>query len=464
MPLGLVSSEVVDDYWSQNSRRKVFYSYPNGTAPLTGLVSLMDTEDTPQPQFGWWEDRWVQLQTVTKAGGTANTVFYGTGTTVTSGATVTITAGTTYRIYITDASKFQADDVIKIHNLPLASGTIEAGFRVVSTDLTASLNFVEAVAVTTTAAVTNNASSIVGLPVIYSGSAFAEGSRSRTGRYSFPIEITNYTQIQKTAFEMTANALKEPTKYDKSGDYKNQLKKNGIDHLSGIEWTALTGDRRATTAVNDDTGVTVRRSFTGGLLWFLKQWELGNISNGGAFDYRPGGTDVSTQTDFIAYPQKRIIRRAGAVMSKDSFEAMEALAFQKVNSNEWCKLCLCGPGYLAKVNSRYSKEVQKTELRGDEFKGFTFMMHQRTGLNGDIYYKQHPLFSDPASPYFNSAFYIDLGYIKWRPVTDRDTDIMQMIQLPDADLRKDQWLTDGGYEWPYPEAHLFVDNLGTISL
>lgn len=64
----------------------------------------------------------------------------------------------------------------------------------------------------------------------------------------------------------------------------------------------------------------------------------------------------------------------------------------------------------------------------------------------------------------NSAMYVDLGYIKWRPLDDRDTQIMQLIQANDADKRKDQWLTEGGLEIINPEAHMFVDNLGGISL
>ena len=463
MPLGLNTSENVDDFWSQNTRRHIFYSYPNGTAPLTGLLSLADSEMTPQPQFGWYEQRWEQLRTTTAASGTptSNVVFYLTGTTTTAGTTVTLTAGTVYRIYLTDATEFQEDDVITIHRLPLSSGSTECSFRINSVNTTGA-DYVEAEALATTAAVTNNASSVTSLAVIYSGSSFAEGSRSRTGRKKYPSEILNYTQIFKTAFEMTRTAMKAPLKYSKTGDYRNQLKYNGINHLAGMEWQFLTGPRRAGTTTDADTGETVRRSTTGGLLWFLKQWEKGSVSNGGAFDYRSNATDVSTQTDFIAYPDKRIIRVGGSTMSLDAFNEMEALPFQKTNSNEFCKLCLCGPGYISKINARLSKEVQKTELRGEQYDGFDFMVVKRSGLMGDIYYKQHPLFSAADSPYRNSAFYIDLGYLKFRPLKDSDTDIQPMIQLPDADKRKDQWLTEGGLEVPYPEAHMFVDNLGGI--
>jgi len=63
----------------------------------------------------------------------------------------------------------------------------------------------------------------------------------------------------------------------------------------------------------------------------------------------------------------------------------------------------------------------------------------------------------------NSAFYIDLGHLKWRYLTDHDTDIQQNIQLPDAMIRKDQYLTVGGPDIAFAEAHMFVGDLGGIS-
>lgn len=464
MPLGLISSEQIDDYWSQNTRRKVFYSYPNGTAPLTGLLSLADTEFTPMPTFGWNEERWTQVRTTTVAGPTSNTVFYNTGTTTTAGATVTLTAGTTYRMYLTDASLLQTDDMLSIHGLTVNSDSTktETTGRVVSTNTTGT-DYVEIeITLTVPGAIVNNASSVVGLQVVLMGTAYAEGSRSRSGRYKFPSEITNYTQIFKTPFEMTGTALKEPTKYDKTGDYRNQLKKNGIDHMAGIEWSFFFGNRRTTTAVDEDTGATVRRGFSGGLLWFLKQWEKGSIANGGAFDYRSSATDVSSQTDYVTYTDKRVIRLAGGNVSRSTFNHIESLPFRRTNSTEWCKLCLCGFNYFAKINDAYEKQIQVTQLREEQYKGWDFELHMRSGSAGKIYYKTHPLFDSAEMQ--NSAFYIDLGYLKLRPVSDRDTDIMQMIQANDADKRKDQYLTELGFEIPYPEAHMYVENLGNITI
>jgi hypothetical protein len=101
-------------------------------------------------------------------------------------------------------------------------------------------------------------------------------------------------------------------------------------------------------------------------------------------------------------------------------------------------------------------------MRGEQYAGWDFKVTQRTGLAGDIYYKNHPLFN--TDEMYNSAFYIDLGYLQYRPLDDSDTDIQQLIQANDADKRKDQWLTECGLEIVNPEAHMFVDNLGGITL
>jgi hypothetical protein len=39
-----------------------------------------------------------------------------------------------------------------------------------------------------------------------------------------------------------------------------------------------------------------------------------------------------------------------------------------------------------------------------------------------------------------------------------------MIQLPDADKRKDQWLSECGFEVRFPEANMYVEALGGITL
>jgi hypothetical protein len=472
MALGLVSSSTLHDgavdFWSRNTRRRVAYDFPQGTAPLTALMSLLEPESTPVSVFGWQEERYTQIKTtiLTTTGlPTDNVVIYLGGTTTTAGTPVTPAAGTSYRIYVEDASNFQVDDSICLWNLVLTSGFGNLLGRVTATNTT-NYDYIEFEATNAlpSTIINNVAGSVTGnegKSVFLVGSAFAEGSRSRTGRNKYPIEITNCAQIHKNAFELTRNALKTPTTYNKSGHYEKALKDNGIDHLSGLEKTALFGKRRYANATDPDTGETVKRYFSGGLLWFLEQWELGNTSNGGEFNYRPGGANVIAETDWETYTDKRIIKLAGATLSKSQFNELTSRAFEKTNNSSFDKLVLCGQGYYNKVSESFEKQITKYELRENGFKGYDFTLQEHTSNSGTMFYKTHPLFTD--SVWRNSAFIIDLGFLKWRYVTDSDTDIVQGIQLPDADKRKDQYLTDGGQEIWYPEAHMFIQDLGGIS-
>jgi hypothetical protein len=462
MPFGLISSEQIDDYWSQNTRRKIFYAYPNGTAPLTGLLSMMENEMTPQPSFGWNEERWTETASLTVAGpapaAPKEGPFTGTGGTVPSGdanAKFTVAQWGGIRLYVADATMFQINDVIKVYGVPSTPGAgtaatttsdVQGRVTVVGT------GYVELEATTAWTGVFNT-SAANGKKAVLIGTAYAEGARTGTGGAVLPFEILNNTQIFKTPYEMTRTALKEPLRYDKTGAYKDLSKSNGIKHLASIERAAFWGERAKTTTVDPDTGSTVPRRFTGGLRWFLDQWELGT-------GY--GQPDVSGAADWRTAPNKRVIKLAGATITKGDFNLLMARLFERTNNTSWDKLCLCGPEYLSKVADMFERQLQFTSMRDEGFDGFNFKLVRHMSNSGEVYYKQHPLFT--SAEMRNSAFYIDLGYVGYRPLLDSDTDIQPMIQLPDADKRKDQWLTECGFEFRFPEANLYVENLGGITL
>src|SRR5215813_7610523 len=49
------SGDFTTDERPQNWREMILYLNPNGEAPLTGLMSLLASEGTDDPQFNWWE-------------------------------------------------------------------------------------------------------------------------------------------------------------------------------------------------------------------------------------------------------------------------------------------------------------------------------------------------------------------------------------------------------------------------
>jgi hypothetical protein len=311
---------------------------------------MMDSEDTPQPVFGWNEERWQETSTTAAINPTqaANKdgPFALTGTTTAAGDTngkFTVAQFGAVRLYVTDATLFQVNDTVKLFAVgsttgagPAATGSVDVMGRVVSTDGYLELEATNAWTGILNAAVTN------GHGVVLIGTAYAEGARTGSGGIVFPYEITNNTQIFKTPYEMTRTALKEPLKYDKTGAYKDMSKSNGIKHLASIERAAFFGENAKTTTVDPDTGQTVPRRFTGGLRWFL-------AGTGTLY----GQPNVSTATVAAALTSYQTWRTT----STADFNLLMARLFERTIAS-WDKLCLCGPEYLAMADVFEAVTVQ----------------------------------------------------------------------------------------------------------
>ena len=472
MALGITSAAGQKAYWRRNIRSAVSYDFPEGAAPLTALMSLMEPgNDTPVPEFGWPEERYVSIQTKTQVATqpTAGVTFYQEGGTTTSGAPTTVALGTNLRVYVDDVSNLQVDDIIQIPQVALTSGSdiLVGRITALGAGTNAGTKWVEFapqnVPLGVTATVLNTSGANAGKTVFLAGSAYLEGSKSRKGRSTVPLEVKNYVQLQLNAFALTSYALQAPTIYNKSGEYQKRLKYNGIVHLEGLEKTTIFGQRGPITTENDaDSGDPMLRYTTGGILWYLKQWELG--SSGDIGYTHVNGTDDLTavpRADWELYPDKRIIQLDSATITKSQFNRLTARPFEKINSMTRDKLVLCGPDYLTKVAECFEKQVTWTSLRETGNVGWDFQLLKHQSNAGTVYYKVHPLFQHPV--YRSCALYLDLGWLVWRPLANHDTQVMTNVQPKGVLYRKDQYLTAGGIEVGFPEAHMWVENLGGIT-
>lgn len=471
MALGITSAAGQKAYWRRNIRSAVSYDFPEGAAPLTALLSLMEPgNDTPLPEFGWPEERYasIKTKTLTSAQPTSGVTFYLAGGTTTAGTPITVSLATNLRVYVDSVADFQTDDMIQIPQVALTSGSDTLIGRVLSVGGTAGAYWIDFVPQNVpngvTATVLNSAGSNAAKTVFLAGTAYLEGSRSRKGRSTIPLEVKNYVQLQLNGFALTSYALQAPTLYNKSGDYQKRLKLNGMHHLEGLEKTTIFGMRGPITTENDaETGDPMLRYTSGGIMWYLKQWELGSAGDIGYT--HAGGTDNLTtvpRTDWELYPDKRIIQLDSATISRAQFNKLTARPFEKINSMSRDKLVLCGPDYLTKVAESFEKQIQWTSLRETGTVGWDFQLLKHQSNAGTVYYKVHPLFQDPV--YRSCALYLDLGWLVWRPLTNHDTQVMTGVQPRGVLYRKDQYLTAGGIEVGFPEAHMWVENLGGITL
>lgn len=455
--LGLISTSDLSGTQSETARRKVFYQYPQGAAPLMGLLSMTETQETDKPSFGWWEERWQAPRTQTAVANADGPFTNTSGTDLTTGGS-TLTAGTSARIYVDDASVFHVGDIVRVYNVA-TTGTATYIQAIVTAINTSGADYLTVRWVMTVANVTNLASN-VDKYVCMVGTAAAEGDTSKTGSYTLPIEISNYTQIYRTPFHFTRTALKMGQRFDSTGTYRDRAKKMALRHMVALEQSIFWGEKRTDTATTQLSESTPERK-VGGLLWFLKQWELRNVSNGGAFEYATGESSIAS-TAWDGDLNKRYLKINGSI-TKDQFDYLLGLLFRKTNDTAYEKICLCDAGLLSVINSyaeRFSVKTTTLKSKEDTF-GMAVTMLET--IHGTLYFKSHPLFTDnPALA--NCGFVVDVNNIVYRPLQDCDTDLLKNRQAPDYDGRKDEWLTEAGFEIQYPESHAYIEGLSGITV
>ena len=444
MAFGLLSTQTTAAYQSLNSRRKIFYQFPSGAAPLMGLLSMLPSEDTDKVNFGWWERRFPVLRTYLA---TPGPVFAnGDGTALVDGGTgVTLTANTLYRITVLDSSQFKQTHVIQIRSVTNQTTVQDITGTVTSIIDATHIQFrpyYTATGVKNTAADNNNAT------VAIIGTANPEGARSVQGTIQFPINPTNLTQIFRTAFTLTRTSLKQGLLFDRSGPYKNMAWENGLRHMVEMEKAFIFGVNQSTLVTDAQTGDVTPETKTGGVIWFLQQWEAANSTYRGG----TGAPAVTLNTD----DNKRIID-CGGTLAKQDYKTYMSRLFRKTNDKAYEKLCLCGGGHLETVNSLFEREVVKTVALLEPDRTVAFIVHSVSTLRGTVHYKTHPLF-DEDPDLISAGLYLDMGNLMYRPLSDSDTVFLKGRQDNDRDSRRDEWISECGLECRFPESHMFIKN------
>lgn len=444
MSFGLLSTEVTRPYESINSRRKIYWQFPQGAAQLMGLLSLLpNSEETDKSLFGWWERRFPTQRTTTVATGTAP-FLNADSSAFTDGAN--FVADTQYIVKVVDTSQFKPTHVIEFRTLNYNSTTGNVTGVVTGVLSATQLMFRPNDAVT---AVVNSTTGNASIGVSIKGTANRENARSGSGIFVVPINPTNRTQIFRSAFNLSRTALKGGLLFDKSGPYSMMCKENGIRHMIEMEKAFLWGENHEVAVADPDTGDITPETQTGGVLWYLQQWEQANsIYRGGT-----GAAAVTSLTD----PDKRILDFGGAITKTQYNTALQNL-FRVTQDKGYEKVCLCGASFIASINTLFDRDrIVKTVLEEPSTKA-RFVVYSHETLFGTVHYKTHPLFTE--DPYLTgSGLFLDLGNLRFRPLTDSDTKFLKGRQETDRDGRKDEWITEAGLEMKFPESCMFMQNV-----
>lgn len=472
--VGSNESAVTGLRWT-NIRRKVFYQYPNGSAPLIGLLSMMKEESTNDPEFSWLEKRLKEQRTQTAAISSAiayyktvDTTAYSTdGSWTAANGDITWTAATlstptgtgAYGILVDDNSLFRVGHIIKFKSyLSDDSATVDVIGRVTGLYSTTRIAFV---VLKTTAACDYDYAGNIDQEVQVIGSAFQQGVTDLTSEvYYLPTKFGNYTQIFRTPFSFTGNALVTPVKFDDTGIYKDKAKSHSIDHMIEMELATMFGTKWRSTEITSNTTAPVPTTgaglpiyTTGGILYFLQWWEQQYSSYRGGNDSNSGPAAVTADSD----DNKRIITNSTGSMNEATYDTYLERVFRTSSNVSNEKLVLCGSGFLKVMNQMYRSQSTFVYYppSGDTF-GMELVAH-KTAF-GTIYYKTHPLFSRN-STLRNNALFLDVHNLRYRPMDKRDTQLLKNRQPNDADYRKDEWFTEFGLELRMPESFMYLQNV-----
>jgi hypothetical protein len=449
--LGLMTAEQVSSYRPKNVRRSVFYMYPNGTAPLVGLLTLMKEEVTNDPEFKWWEKRMVEQRT-TMAYISTTVSFYSAVssdylTWTTASGNFTMTQGSLFGVKVASGgtAQFRVGQIIKFLVIDTAAASNEAQGILLYVDA-ANDRLAFKATKAPTADVDYDAST-TGREILAIGTAQAEGAQSVSSTatlstmevYNAPIGVTNYTQIYTSNWQITGTAGKAAVWFDTRGVDPDLAKEAAVNNSRYMEYSFIFGEKYE----NAVSATNVTR-YTGGILYWLRLWEAGSTY---------GNTAATADTD----DTKRIITNSTGTISRKTYNKYLERVFRFNRNKQNELLCLCGNGFLNTLAEMYGGAKTFTVMMPDKQTfGMTVTAHQTPF--GTVYYKTHPLFNLNSTLMYNGLF-IDIPCIKYRNLAGRDTTLRKNLQPNNADYVEDGWLTEAGLEVNSPESHLYLQNV-----
>jgi hypothetical protein len=246
------------------------------------------------------------------------------------------------------------------------------------------------------------------------GSASAENALSREARSSNPTKVTNYTQITRDSIEASETWRGSET-FTRPGDWDRQIDKTMIEHKLKLENTWLHGTPSENTA-----GAPLRT--TGGALHFVQ----------------------TNRTD------------AGGALTEAEFFGTFNAGFRY--GNKTSKIALTSR-LAAGVLGQYPMSKLQTTSSDNEY-GLAIMKY--TTVFGTVNLVVHDMLE--GAVYGGYILVLDLSQLRKRPMAQRgggtrDTHMIENIQTPGQDGRKDEILTEAGLEFGLEKNHFLITGI-----
>ena len=328
-------------------------------------------------------------------------------TTLDSGTDDIQGSATATKLYTNDSDLFVAGHVLRV--LDVSEGTSEI-VEVLSKDSATSYTVKRGASGTTALATFADSDEVIRM-----GTNFAENTGAADPDHVEPDWLWNLTQNFKASVEISGR-LDSMKVVGRASEINWQLQSRMKDFNEDVEGAFLTGNRHHGTD---------RKTYTGGLQFFIETYASGNVHNADGYVFNQLYLD-SLANDLFRYGAKK-------------------------------KLALVGGQAMSKISTfglQYLRENKKTS----EALGIAVMDY--ISPHGELSLV-HSRWLDESLVYKTWMYVIDPQYVSKRFLPGRDTKINMNVQANDQDGKKHEIAADIGLEIRNPAAFHLVKNIDT---
>ena len=272
------------------------------------------------------------------------------------------------------------------------------------------------------------------------GSAYAEGTGSPDVFSEGIDDGFGYTQIFKTAAEITNTAYATQLR-GYSNEFERVLAMKMREHKIDIERAMLFNQKARVNGIQYSEGlvghIIKNSTFKGGDA--ALEYESGKAY---AKQY---ATSELTYDSLLGDFEVLFDPARGGSNERLALASLPVISyFNKMGNNSFAD--------VSTVNSQY--QINMDELSGQ----FGHQLMEINTVHGSVYMVKEPLFRGHSSGLMLMA---DMSKLYYRPLVgngvNRDTQVMTNVQSADEDLRKDMILTEAGLEVCLPESHYLIN-------
>jgi len=420
------------DQRPKNWRELILYLYPNGSAPLTAIMSKLKEEKVDDPEFNWW----TKLLPAQGGAVTAGEIYSDSGMGSAIALNADTAAGTTvfvkvaaaviahfrvgHQVLLRDSDQYVADITGKVTAVDTNGANSKISVKLLEAD---------------TSSDSYDLSTCDRILVI--GSVNSEGSSRPDALAYDPTKWYNYTQIFRTPLEITRTARET---HLRTGDAYKETKRETLElHSIEMEKAFLWGYR------SENVGANGKKERT----------TMGLVN---AIQYGSDGTsNVGVTSDYISDSGY-----GGQTWLQGGEDWLDQHLEEMFRYGRAEKLAFVGSGALLGIN-RLAKAGGQIQLQPTTIHYGLKVVEWITPF-GSIYMKTHPLFSYETTNR-NSMVIFEPEDIKFRYITDtmfRKAPPMTESQVS-IDGTVEEYLTEAGLEYHHPNGWGYLNGLNNTN-